>query len=284
MAVRGDYWCCVVTRDGEETIGTTLRSITGQSLPPRFIIVVDDGSTDRTGEAVAEAARNFDGIYVVRTSSRTRDIRRLPALLNLGISAARRLPGGLPRYMMVSGDDNWLAPGYAASLLERMESDPALAVASGSWLGGAGRTDQMPHGGGRVVRTAFMEKLGGYPVAYGWEAWLLYKAMQWGMRVRNFGDLRYVHLRPYNPRNLLGWGRGMYSLGFPAVFVALRSALNFVWAGRGTQSRRAAVTMMAGYLSAVLNPAQLKPNLIDDDGLKAFVRRSSMARLTRRPW
>jgi len=287
MEVRGAYWCCLVTRDGSETIRETLDSIISQPLPPEFIVVVDDGSTDQTRAIAESESKAFPGIYVVSTSSKTRDIRRVPLLLNLGISKSEEVCAGgpTPRYMMVSGDDNWLAPDYASSIVARMDADPRLAVASGSWLGGAGRSGQMPHGGGRFVRADFMRSIGGrYPVAYGWETWLLYKAMQRGLRVSNFGDLRYRHLRPYVPRNLFGWGRAMFSLGFPTVFVLLRFGINFLWASRGTQSRGASVKMLAGYFSAKLNPAPLRPNLISDDGLKAFVRRYSMARLTRAPW
>ena len=281
------YWCCLVTRDGADTVGETLDSIVSQPLPPAFIVAVDDGSTDGTPALLQRLSEDYPNLHVVRTPSTTRDIRRVPVLLNLGISRARELCGqsSLPRYVMVSGDDNWLAPDYARTIVARMDADPKLAVASGSWLGRAGRSGQMPHGGGRFVRTEFMESVGGkYPIAYGWETWILYKAMQRGLKVENFGDLRYRHLRPYNPRNLLGWGRAMYSLGFPTVFVLLRFGLNFVWAARGTQSRKASVTMLAGYLSAKLNPDSLGPNLISDKALKAFVRRFSMERLTRAPW
>lgn len=288
MATNGDgYWCCLITRDGEETIGETLDSIVTQPLPPAFVVAVDDGSTDRTAELLKEKSLTFPRLYVVRTASTTRDIRRVPVLLNLGIAKAQQVSMGsvLPKYMMVSGDDNWLAPNYASTIVERMESDLGVAVASGSWLGRAGRENQMPHGGGRFVRMEFFEAVGGrFPIAYGWEVWLLYKALQMGLKVRNFGDLRYRHLRPYNPRNLTGWGRAMFSLGFPSVFVVLRFGLNLVWARRGTQSRKASVTMMVGYLSAKMNPDVLGPNLITDDSLKAFVRRFSMARLTRILW
>jgi glycosyltransferase involved in cell wall biosynthesis len=284
---KSGYWCCLVTRDGEETVGVTLDSIVSQRQPPAFIVAVDDGSTDGTPELLNEKSKAFPGLHVVRTSSTTRDIRRVPILLNLGIARAREVSARspMPRYMMVSGDDNWLAPDYTSTIVERMDADQRLAVASGSWLGDAGRSRQMPHGGGRLVRTDFLESLGGrYPIAYGWETWILYKAMQTGLRVRNFGDVRYKHLRPYAPRNLFGWGRAMFSLGFPSVFVLLRFGLNFVWTGRGTQTRKASVTMLAGYLSAKLNPGPLGPNLIKDERLKAFVRRFSMARLTRAPW
>jgi glycosyltransferase involved in cell wall biosynthesis len=282
-----EYWCCLICRDGEGTLGETLGSIFGQESPPSFIVVVDDGSTDRTPEILNEISRKFRGLYVVRTSSTKRDIRRVPILLNLGIEKAKELCADsvLPGFMMVSGDDNWLVPNYSSAIMGRMDSVPDLVVASGSWLKGAGRSNQMPHGGGRFVRTSFMESIGGmYPVAYGWETWILYKALQKGLRIANFGDLRYRHLRPYNPKNLAGWGRAMFSLGFPGVFVFLRFGVNFLWAGRGTQSRRASITMIAGYLSAWFNPEPLRANLISDQGLKAFVRRFSMARLTRTPW
>jgi glycosyltransferase involved in cell wall biosynthesis len=280
-----EYWCCLNTRDGASTIGETLDSIIQQSPPPSFIVVVDDGSTDGTESLLKEKSKSFAQLYSVKTSSTTRDIRRVPALLNLALSRAREIGArsSMPKYMMLSGDDNRLAPNYVSSIIARMDADPSLVVASGSWLSAAGRT--MPHGGGRFVRMDFMESIGGrYPVAYGWETWILYKAMERGLKVKNFPDVRFKHLRPYTSRNLLGWGRGMYSLGFPSVFVLFRFGINLLWKGRGTQSMKSSIMMIAGYLSAKLNPDALRPNLIADEGLKSFVRRYSIQRFTRLPW
>ena len=44
---------------------------------------------------------------------------------------------------------------------------------------------------------------------------------------------------------------------------------------------KASVTMIVGYLSAKLNPDAVKGMLIEDEGLKTFVRRFSATRLTR---
>ncbi|MHB8565757.1 MAG: glycosyltransferase family 2 protein [Nitrososphaerales archaeon] len=274
--LNGDYWVCLITKDGEETLGETLDSIIGQSLPPEFIVVINDGSKDRTVEIINERSKAFKKIHVVTTNSRSRDIRRVPLLLNLGLQLASTLQE--TRYMMVSGDDNWLFSKYASSIVDRMNRDHKIAVASGSWLAGK---NQVPHGGGRFVRTSFIALVGKYPVAYGWETWLVYKAMELGYSVKNYGDLRYKHLRPYNPTNLLGWGRAMYSLGFPTYFVLLRFAANFFMPRRGAQSKKASVSMLAGFLSARLNEASLKPMLINDQGLKTFVKRSSTSRLVR---
>jgi glycosyltransferase involved in cell wall biosynthesis len=278
--LESDYWCCIVTRDGADTIGATIDSIVKQTARPKFVVVVNDGSTDNTEEIVKEKSRNSQSIYVVSTTSKTRDIRRVPKLLNTGIEYSKKLP--TVQYMMVSGDDNELAPNYSETIMERMEDDKKVVVASGDWLSSRGRSNQMPHGGGRFVKTSFMHQIGGkYPVAYGWETWLLYKAMEKGYRVKLYPDLRYEHLRPFHPGNLFGWGRAMYSLGFPTYFVFMRFVVNLLWSSRGTQSMKASVTMIVGYLSAKLNPGPLKGMLIEDEGLKTFVRRFSATRLTR---
>ncbi len=278
-----DYWCCIVTRDGAETIGATIDSIISQTASPRYIVVVNDGSTDNTEKILVAKSSVFPGIHTVNTGSRTRDIRRVPRLLNLGLDFSKNRELPRTRYMMVSGDDNKLSVNYSEKMMERMDEDPKLVVASGDWLSSRGRRgDQMPHGGGRFVKTSYIERIGGrYPVAYGWETWLLYKAMQLGYRVKLFPDLRYEHLRPFRPKNLLGWGRAMYSLGFPTYFVLLRFLINFFYSGRGTQTREAAVTMLAGFMSAKINPEALSDMLIEDKGLKTFVRYFCTSRLTR---
>ena len=118
-------------------------------------------------------------------------------------------------------------------------------------------------------------------MAYGWETWLLYKALELGYSVKNYHDIRYRHLRPYNPKNLFGWGRAMYSLGFPSYFVVLRFLINFADSTRGTQSRKASVTMLVGFLQAKLNMDSVRGMLIEDDALKRFVKRFLTVRLVR---
>ena len=274
-----DYWVCIVTRDGGETIGATIDSITRQSTPPRFIVVVNDGSSDNTDVIVDSKSKSFKSIYMLNTYSKTRDIRRVPRLLNKGLEFSKKFPK--VEYMMVSGDDNELDRTYAESIMERMNQDKSIAVASGGWISSGGRSNQMPHGAGRFIRTSFMEEIGNkYPVTYGWEPWVLYRALESGRKVKLFSDLRYNHLRAYNPTNLFGWGRAMYSLGFPFYFVLLRFLINFFWPGRGTQTRKSSITMLVGYFSIRLNKDSARSMIIDDERLKMFVRRYSTTRLS----
>lgn len=242
-------------------------------------MVVNDGSSDNTEEIVDSKSKSFNSIYMLNTYSKTRDIRRVPRLLNKGLEFSKKFPK--VEYMMVSGDDNELERTYAQTMMERMDQDKSIEVASGGWISSGGRSNQMPHGAGRFIRTSFMEEIGNkYPVAYGWEPWLLYRALESGRKVKLFSDLRYDHLRAYNPTNLFGWGRAMYSLGFPFYFVLLRFMINFFWPGRGTQTRKSSITMLAGYFSIRLNKDSTRSMLIDDERLKMFVRRYSTTRLS----
>lgn len=273
------YWCCLYTRDGEETLERTLASIIGQKSPPFHIIVVNDGSTDGTAGILHSASKTFKAFYVINTNSKTRDIRRAPWLLNLALEAAQRLAE--TEYMMISGDDCEYPPGYASKIIGRMTARPAIAVASGDWgMPATPGVVKTPHGAGRFVRTRFMKSIGGkYPIAYGWESWLPFKALQQGWEISKFEDIRYRHLRPYQPGNVYGWGRGMYSLGYPFYFVLLRFFKNLLFRTKGMMSISASVSMLAGYLASLFNPGRVKGMVIQDLSLKGFVRWTCIFRI-----
>lgn len=87
----------------EQEIARTLRSVLAQTLPPREIIVVDDGSTDRSAEIV-ESFRN--------------PLIRLIRQQNRGVSAARNRAIGEARtewVALLDGDDRW-EPGYLKAI------------------------------------------------------------------------------------------------------------------------------------------------------------------------
>ena len=126
-----DYWCCIITRDGAETIGNTIDSLTRQTILPKYVVVVNDGSTDNTVDIVNERIKLFPRIYCLHIDSHVRDIRKVPRLLNHGIEFSKKKENNLTytRDMMVSGDDNELAPNYAEEIMRRMDADPNLVVA-----------------------------------------------------------------------------------------------------------------------------------------------------------
>ena len=75
--------CLLATRDAAETVGTAVSSLLAQTVAEVEVVVVDDGSTDRT----AELLDGLDDrrIVVVRNEASV----GLAAALNTGLERAR---------------------------------------------------------------------------------------------------------------------------------------------------------------------------------------------------
>ena len=106
----------VACKNGAGTIGRTVRSAASQA----DVYVVSDGSTDET---VEEAIRAGARVLVRHTSGGKPDALRLAlGLFELAESY---------EYIAVLDDDTIIEPGYLDKLVERMDADPGIAVASG---------------------------------------------------------------------------------------------------------------------------------------------------------
>lgn len=226
------YWTVVVTRNGERTIGPTLESVLAQTLRPRLVCVVDDGSTDATPEILDDLVARFTGeVAVIRLPDRGYDVRRVVMNINLALKNAEHL-GVQARYFMVSGDDCIYPVKYAGYIVERMDADSRIVVASGDVVG-CGHPDVTPRGSGRFVRISFLQEVGGcFPVFYGYEAWILKKALQLGYRVQNFADVRFEHCRDFGvDHGFRDWGPAMLCLGYHPLEVLYR-CLRYVFLDR----------------------------------------------------
>ncbi len=91
------------------TIARTLNSIAGQTLKPKEVVVVDDGSSDETFEAANAEAANMNGI----------DLRVFRTEDNLGAGAARNraIEEAKGTYLaFLDADDEWLPSKLERSL------------------------------------------------------------------------------------------------------------------------------------------------------------------------
>ncbi len=91
--------------NGEDYLAEALGSIRSQTYPLFELIAVDDGSTDRTPEILADAAARDPRVRVI-----TQENRRLPAALSRGFQEARG------EFLTWTSADNRLRPEF----LERM--------------------------------------------------------------------------------------------------------------------------------------------------------------------
>jgi len=248
--MRGSWFAVVTARDSEDTISETLMSILRQDQSPTLVVVVDDGSSDSTPKKLAEIQDKFVQLRVITNEDKGYDIRRIVDNWNSALKLADELGGG--DYHFIAADDCLFPPNYVRLLLDRFEEDPRLVVASGTrGLRIRAAEENLPEGAGRLVRQSFFKAVGGhYPPKYGYESWILYKALQLGYHVNKFLDLKYSHSRKFGSKHrFVEYGAMMRCLGYYPPYALARSARN-IFCGSGEFPVEASIRMLISYLFA----------------------------------
>jgi glycosyltransferase involved in cell wall biosynthesis len=235
----------IPARNEEKVIRKTLEHLWNQTVKPEFIVVVNDGSKDDT----SNIAREF-GCFVVDLPDRGYGVTGQPLLanvINVGLHHLLKAEFLFKVYLdhiMILGADHILPTTYIEDLVDRMAVEPSLVVASGI-IQGEKTVRTHARGSGRIVASWFWKKFGlQYPISWGWESWLCYKAQQMGYETRSFSDI-ISEARPtrYNPNKMLGWGKSMKALGYNWKYALARSFKTFMI------QPRSGMAMLKGYFS-----------------------------------
>jgi glycosyltransferase involved in cell wall biosynthesis len=221
--IKSRYWTLLLTRNGDETVQSTIKSIMHQTVPPVSMCIVDDGSSDDTHLILEEIKRKWpERLKIVTLQDEGYDIRRVVKNINIGLEVQKK-EENRTEYIMISGDDCIYPPHYAEYILARINRDHRIVVASGD-IEGTAHPDVTPRGSGRFVKTRFFKKLGEhFPPYYGYEGWIIQKALQLGYSVKNYSDIRYRHLREMGRQHRFrDWGLAMKCLGYHPLEVLYR--------------------------------------------------------------
>jgi len=232
---------CVVipAKNSDKFLRATLESLKRQSLTPQLIVVVDDGSKDETSEVAEKSGAKVIklpdvGYYATGTP-------HLAEVINFGLKEGLKHN---PDYIMIAGSDHIFPKSYIEEIIKRMEKTNT-AIASG-YVANEPWSPEVPRGGGRIIKTEYIKKIGLYPLNYGWETYCLIKARSLGLKTRVF-PLPFYSQRPTsrNPTKNYYLGKGMKALGYCPEFAAARFLLLFL------KNKKSAVLMLKGYLSEV---------------------------------
>jgi biofilm PGA synthesis N-glycosyltransferase PgaC len=242
------YWALVTVKNGERTIASSLESILAQSIPPALLCVIDDGSTDSTPGILAHFQSANPSMRIITLPDKGYDSRRIVHNWNVACDYAKS--AGYYDYFLISSDDVVFPKEYVEKLVTEMNLDSKLAVISGTR--GLSQSDylSLPEGAGRLIRSSFFGQLGyRHPPYYGYEPWLLYKAMQMGYSVKKLNELTYRHERTFGVgHKFVEYGPAMRCLGYHPLFVLARAARNF-FTGKSGISRGASIRMVLDYMS-----------------------------------
>lgn len=266
-----------------------LESIRWQQRPPDRLLLVDDGSNDRSPEIADQFAESHAYATALRRPPRPPERDRLATASEL-----RSFQWALARVeqewdVVAKLDaDIELTPATLRSLEERFTEDPRLGVA-GPYLSVRGSGARLVRQRGRpehvagpvkFYRRRCYEEMGAIPPILGWDTLDDIAARRAGWRTASFAmpDGDPLHLRPVGahdglPRAWRRWGLCAWGYGEHPLHVALLAAQRI----GDPPKLLGSANYVFGYLRAAARGAPRA-----DPGLREYVRRDQLARIRRR--
>jgi hypothetical protein len=169
-------------------------------------------------------------------------------------------------YVMISGSDDIFPRTYIEKIVEELEKNDRLVMASGYVVGEPWDT-RNPRGGGRVIRTSFLRMVGLYPLNFGWETYPIFKALSLGLEAKAF-PVPFHSSRPSsrNPIKYYYLGKGMKVLNYWSLHAWGRIMLVFF------HHPLEGSWMLSGYLSESSTYMDLK-GFVSGQQKRDFLRR-----------
>jgi glycosyltransferase involved in cell wall biosynthesis len=272
----GTYFAIVTCRDSEDNIRDSLTSLKNQTLPPQYVIVVDDGSTDKTSEILTQIGQDWHSLHVITHNDLGYDISRVVRNWNEAITYSRSKELPHTTYHMIATDDTTYSSAYAKQLVDFMDKNSDIAIASGNYTK---YVPEKPHGAGRFVRNTFFEQThwgGLYPELMGYESAILYESERLGYHSAIVTVAKYQHSRPLGMHHkFYEFGASMKTLGYHPAFVWGRFA-KYLATGEVT-GRIGAFNMLYYYFT--YKPKTVGYDRLYDDQLRKFVREIQKRRM-----
>ena len=272
----GNYYAIVTCRNSEDNIKAALNSLKDQTLKPEYVIVVNDGSTDRTTEILNDVQKDWNSLHVITHSDWGYDIKRVSKNWNEAIKLSRDKGLHKVDYHLIATDDSVYSKDYAEKIIAHMDSHPDVAIVSGNYTK---YKPVMPHGAGRFVRNSFFESAywhGYYPEKMGYESAILYEANHRGYVYSVLNDARFEHTKPLGgTHKFIEFGASMQTLGYHPLFALARFFKYFITGS--VTGRVGALYMLYYYLTY-----KPKPDGYDSmysEKIRKYVRKKQLDRL-----
>jgi glycosyltransferase involved in cell wall biosynthesis len=276
------YVVVTPVRDEEEYLPLTIESMVRQTIRPQQWVIVNDGSKDRTGEIIDEAARQHPWIRGVHRTDR--GFRKWGAgIIEAFYDGYHALDCKDWEFMSKLDGDLSFEPDYFEKTFAKFRGDAKIGIGGGvlyHYDGGEKVLENHPkfhvRGGVKIYRRACWEAIGGLWVGPGSDTVDEVKANMLGWTTTSFFDIHMIHHRFTGA----SWGRwgGLvkdgkidYVSGYHPLFLTVKSIVRL--------PRRpffiGSFALVYGYISAHL---QRTPR-VDYPALIRYLRQQQLAKL-----
>lgn len=160
----------IIARNEEKRINKTLQSLLLQKYPLREIIVINDGSTDKTRHICEDYQGVSNLVKIVNLPYHEESYVgrwELGRSINHGLKLIKEY--GIPDFILQLGGDHTLPNNYVSELIDRMTDK--IRISSGSYKG-ANLNIDTPMGSGKIIDSKLWNEFNGmlYPEKYAYES------------------------------------------------------------------------------------------------------------------
>lgn len=228
------YYVIIPAHNEEAFMGVTLESLAAQTVLPAKAVVVNDNSTDRTGEIVAEYAAKYPWISLVNKDSAAVHLpgSKVIQAFNAGYATVDEAYD-----IIVKLDaDLILTADYFETVLNAFKADDTVGMAggfayiekNGEWILENLTDKDHIRGAFKAYRKALFTQMGGLRTAMGWDTADELIAKFYGWKVVTIERLKVKHLKPtganYNKAARYKQGEAFYSLGYGLLITTIAGA------------------------------------------------------------
>jgi biofilm PGA synthesis N-glycosyltransferase PgaC len=254
-------------RDEERYLPMTAQALIAQTARPAQWVIVDDGSSDRTGEIADELAAGHDWIVAIHRPRRETRERGGPIVR--AFEAGRELVDPAVDVVVKLDGDLHLPAEYFDWVLAVFARMPRAGIVGGTLYIHDGHRwfpDQVGrhtvHGAAKSYRTAALAEMGGLQPAMGWDGIDEYAARARDWQVVPLSELSVLHYKPRGSKQKwwrARWeeGKGAHFMGYGFHGIAVRVAYRAV---REHPPLLGGLAIGAGYLWALLTRKPRNPD------------------------
>jgi glycosyltransferase involved in cell wall biosynthesis len=278
------YVIVTPVRNEAEFLPGTIASVASQTLAPRQWILVNDGSTDTSGQILDAAARQHPWIKVVHRPDR--GFRKSGGgVVEAFYDGYARIDSKSWDYLVKLDGDLSFDPTYFERCFSRFDQDPKLGLGGGAICNSRNGDlivespgDPVFHvrGATKIYRRACWDQIGGLLKAPGWDTLDELKANMLGWKTRTFPDLKLVHHRIAGNadgawKNWVKNGRANYITGYHPLFMVVKCMKRLFEKPYGLASLGLLTGFFGGYVK--------REPQVEDKELIRFLRRQQLNRL-----
>lgn len=277
------YIIITAVRDEAKYVERTIESVLAQTVKPAEWALVNDGSTDRTGEIIRRYADRYAWIKPITRENRG---YRKPGqgVVEAFYEGFSSLSTRDYNYIVKLDGDLIFPECYFEKCFERFAQNGSLGIGGGivySIVNGNKTLEKNPifhvRGATKIYRRECWETIGGIERLTGWDTIDEVKANMHGWKTMTFPELEVIQLRRTGSmngsfNNMVKNGRANYISHYHPLFVIIKAFRRAFKKPFLMES----IAILYGYVGAAIK----RENRIDDINFRNYIRNQQLRKIT----